>query len=241
MKKTKETRDHAAIILDLEDAVGEAGHQRHTIREDLAGRLNERLACEKWKRLPKRSPCRKEEAHPRRVAHRGVVREAPATLVLRKEDRRQDGGAAVGRRDVGARKQPLRRPTGADFWVVARDRPKLAVTSTDRGGLLGGREKFVDAHFRDQGVRTGDSGGPAGPPEKFVDAHFRDQGVRTGAGPPEKIVDAHFRDQEVRTGAGPPEKPPKVCENPAPASHRPCAVLWSVKHIGGGEPKSARI
>ena len=32
----KETRDHAAIILDLEDAVGEAGHQRHTIREDLA-------------------------------------------------------------------------------------------------------------------------------------------------------------------------------------------------------------
>ena len=32
---SKETRDHAAIILDLEDAVGEAGHARHTIREDI--------------------------------------------------------------------------------------------------------------------------------------------------------------------------------------------------------------
>jgi hypothetical protein len=32
---TKEARDHAAIVLTLEDAVGDAGHERHTIREDI--------------------------------------------------------------------------------------------------------------------------------------------------------------------------------------------------------------
>ena len=30
-----EARDHATIVLDLDDAQGEAGHQRHTIREDI--------------------------------------------------------------------------------------------------------------------------------------------------------------------------------------------------------------
>ena len=32
---SKTARDHATIIMDLNDATGEAGHQRHTVREDI--------------------------------------------------------------------------------------------------------------------------------------------------------------------------------------------------------------